>query len=632
MKNIIVGTAGHVDHGKTTLIKALTGIDTDRLKEEKERGMTIDLGFASLALPNGRVVGIVDVPGHERFIKNMLAGAGGVDVALLVVAADESVMPQTIEHLEILQLLEVKRGVVALTKADLVDSDWIGLVKEDVRQALAGTFLAGSPLVPVASTSGAGLPELLAAIQEACDSAEGRDSSGAFRLPVDRVFTLTGFGTIVTGTLVSGAVNVGDAVEIMPRGLHSRIRGIHIYGRKVERAAAGTRVALNLAGVEVADIDRGDICTTPGALKASNALDLKLSLLSSASRPLKNRTRVRFHIGTAELLGRVVLLDRDELKPGDQTFVQFKSETPAAAARGERFVIRSYSPMVTIGGGVVIEPAARRHRRFDPAALSSLETSSRGSPEELMEQALKQASAGATAAELSRATGLADTQELLAALKEKGAVIALDGGRLLHASVFADLASRISGSLTQFHARNPLKPGMPKEELRSSAAKAFDSRSFAALLAYMEKNGRIGTTDTIVSLPGYRVSLDPEQQKAADKLLGELQKAGFNAPSQEELLRETGLAHAVAKDLLDLLVQRNEVVKLAEDLYFHAAVVVQAEQMLRDHIAKHGSITVSRFRDLTGSTRKYAVPLLEYFDSKRVTRRVGDERVLAKTK
>ena len=630
MKNIIVGTAGHVDHGKTTLIKALTGIDTDRLKEEKERAMTIDLGFAYLTLPNGQVVGIVDVPGHERFIKNMLAGAGGVDVALLVVAADESVMPQTTEHLEILQLLEVKRGVVALTKADLVDSDWIEFVKEDVRQALSGTFLADSTMIPVASTTGDGLPELLAAIQEACNSAEGRDSSGAFRLPVDRVFTLTGFGTIVTGTLVSGTVTVGDAVEVMPRGLSSRIRGIHVYGQKVESAGAGTRVGLNLAGLDVADIVRGDICASPGTLQASSMLDLKLSLLRSAPHPLKNRNRVRLHIGAAELLGRVVLLDREELRPGEQTFVQFRSETPASGARGDRFVIRSYSPMVTIGGGVVVDPTPRKHRRFDAAALSSLETSSQGSPEELLEQALKHAAAGTTAAELKKATGLADTQQLLTLLKEKGSVIELNGGRLLHASIFAGLLSGMREVLTRFHARNPLKPGMPKEELRHTAAKAFDSRSFAALLARMEEAGQIAATDTIVSLPEHQVSLDAEQQKAADKILQELQKCGFNVPSQEDLLQKTGLPPAIAKDVLDVLIHRGEVVKAAEDLYFHAAAVEKAEQMLRAHFEKHGSITVSQFRDLTGSTRKFALPLLEYFDSKKVTRRVGDERVLAK--
>ena len=629
MKNIIIGTAGHVDHGKTTLIKALTGIDTDRLKEEKERGMTIDLGFASLQLPNGQSAGIVDVPGHERFIKNMLAGAGGVDVALLVIGADESVMPQTTEHLEILQLLEVKRGVIALTKADLVDPEWIEVVKDDVREALAGTFLADSPIIPVSSTGGAGLPELVAALQEACGGVEARDASGPFRLPVDRVFTLTGFGTIATGTLVAGTVKVGDSVEVLPSGLRSRVRQLQVYGQKVESAAAGTRVALNLVGLEVADLRRGDICATPGTLKASSMFDLKLTLLKSAPRPLRNGTRVRLHVGTAELLGRMTLLDRDEMKPGDQTYAHFRSEIRAVAARGDRFVIRSYSPMVTIGGGVILDPVARRHRRFDAAVLSALGTSSQGTPEELVEQALKESPAGMAVSELNKTADVADTQGLIDSLKEKGKVIEL-GGRLMHASVLAQYTSSVRESLARFHARYPLKPGMPKEELRNTAAKAFDSRGFAALLAYLEKNGEVSTSDTAAYLPGHQVSLSPQQQTAADKLLTELQKAGFNVPPPEELLRGSGLPTPAAKDILDLLVHRRDVIKVAENLYFHSATVEKAERMLRDHLEEHGKITVSQFRDLTGSTRKYILPLLEYFDSKRITRRLGDERVLVK--
>lgn len=628
MKNITIGTAGHVDHGKTALVKALTGIDTDRLKEEKERGLTIDLGFASLVLPNGESVGIVDVPGHERFIKNMLAGAGGVDAVLLVVAADESVMPQTVEHLDILQLLEVKRGVAALTKADLVDSDWVEFVKEDIRKALSGTFLADAPIIPVSSTTGEGLPELLAALQDVCEGIEPRDASGAFRVPVDRVFTLTGFGTIVTGTLVAGTVTVGDAIEVLPSGLRSRARQLQVYGHKVESASAGTRVAMNLGGLEVADLDRGDICATPDTLKPSSILDLRLTLLKRAPKPLKNAARVRLHVGTAELLGRLALLDRDELKPGEQTYAQFRSEVPTAAARGDRFVIRSYSPMITIGGGVIIDPVARKHRRFDPSVIAALDTSTRGSPEELIEQILKGSAAGMTAAELSKTSGIADVQEPLDSLKQKGLLIELAGARLIHSHMFSQHASRIRDSLARFHARNPLKQGMPKEELRNTAAKVFDTRSFTVLLAHLEKIGEVTTSGTAVHLPDHRVELSAQQQAAADRLLAELQKAGLSVPSCDGLLQKSGLPPAQAKEVLDLLVQRDEVVKVAEDLYFHRATVEQAERMLRDYLAQHGKITISQFRDLTGSTRKYILPLLEYFDSRKITRRLGDERVL----
>ncbi|HET6456081.1 MAG TPA: selenocysteine-specific translation elongation factor [Armatimonadota bacterium] len=608
MKSITIGTAGHVDHGKTTLIKALTGIDTDRLKEEKERGMTIDLGFASLDLPNGTHAGIVDVPGHERFIKNMLAGAGGVDLALLVIAADESVMPQTIEHLEILQLLEVKRGVIALTKPDLVDADWIEVVIEDVRKALAGTFLADAPITPVSSTTGLGIPELLAAIQEASEGGEARDSSGPFRLPVDRVFTLTGFGTVVTGTLVAGTVKVGDAAEIRPKGLKTRVRQVQVHGRKVDTASAGSRVAMNLAGLEVAEIERGDVCATPETLKASRLFDLRLTLLKSA-KPLKSGTRVRFHIGTAELLGRLTLLDRDEIKPDDQAFAQFRSESPSAAARGDRFVIRSYSPMTTIGGGVIIEPNARRHRRFDAAAISVLETSAKGSPEELLEQELKQSATGKTSS----------GTELIESLKQKGKVIELPGGRFIHASVLMGHEEKIRATLQAFHEKNPLKLGMPKEELRITAAKVFDSKGFSSLLDYMAQAGEVSMTDTSVSLAGREISLTREQQSTADRILGELRKAELNVPSPTEL---------GPRDILDLLVQRGDIIKVTQDLYFHRETIEQAERTVRDYIASNGKITVSEFRDTTGSTRKYALPILEYFDSRKITRRMGDFRVL----
>lgn len=628
MRNIIIGTAGHVDHGKTTLIKALTGIDTDRLKEEKERGMTIDLGFASLTLPNGQKVGIVDVPGHERFIKNMLAGAGGVDLALLVIAADESVMPQTVEHLEILQLLEVKRGVVALTKADMVDHEWLDAVIDDVRSSLSDTFLKNSPIIPVSSTAGTGLDSLLDALQTTCEDVQTRDTSGSFRLPVDRIFTLTGFGTVVTGTLVSGTIHVGDPVDILPNGLHSRVRQLQVHGHKMEAASAGTRVAINLAGLDVPDIERGDVCATPDTIKASNAFDLKLSLLDNAPKPLKNRSRVRLYIGTAELLGRLTLLDRDELKPGDTGYVQFKSELPAAALRGDRFVLRSYSPMLTVGGGVVLDPTAKRHKRFDEATIMNLDTSSRGTPEELLEQELRSSSAGIP---IRGITHIDDSDALLLSLKAKNKVVELDGGLLMHAAVISSYAESFRDVLIQFHKKNPLRPGMPKEELRASTAKSIDLKVFASIISFMVKEDILSSSNTLVSLHGIEPNLTPDQKLAFDSIITTLRDSEYNPPSLDDLIVRSGLQQAIAIQLIELLNYRGDITKVAEGMYFHTDVLRSAEKSVRDFLSENERITVAQFRDLTSSSRKYALSLLEYFDEKRVTKRVGDERMLLKS-
>lgn len=627
MKNIIVGTAGHVDHGKTTLIRALTGVNTDRLREEQERGMTIDLGFASLTLPNGQRIGIVDVPGHERFLKNMLAGAGGVDVALMVIAADESVMPQTTEHLEILELLEVKRGVIALTKADMVDEEWLSVVQDDIRAALADTFLSDAPMVPVSGVTGMGIPDLIDALQTTCETVEARDASGPFRIPVDRVFTLTGFGTVITGTLVSGTIRVGDPVEVQPSGLESRARQIQVHGKKVDQAEAGSRVAVNLAGLEIADLARGDVVSSPGALKESSVVDVRLTLLGNAPHPLKNRTRVRFHAGTAEILGRLTILDRDELKPGEQAYAQFRAETPSAVSRGDRFVIRSYSPMVTIGGGIVIEPNARKHKRFDEGTIDSLETASKGTPEELLEQALRQAPAGIASQELLRKVEVSEVSALLESLKDAGKAVALDGGRLIHTSVLSQYASAMRDVLSGFHMTHPLRPGMPREELRTAAGKGLESKVFASVLAQLQSRGELTVSDASVRLTGFEPTLTPAQQSASDALAHTLLDTGLNVPDADEFLRGTGLPQTEAKEILDLLASRGEVVKIAEGIYLHASTVEQAESTVRKFIEENGKLTVSQFRDLTGTSRKYAVPLLEYFDSKRITRRIGDERV-----
>ncbi|MCL6520184.1 MAG: selenocysteine-specific translation elongation factor [Armatimonadetes bacterium] len=632
MKRIIIGTAGHVDHGKTTLIKALTGIDTDRLKEEKERGMTIDLGFAMLNLPNGLRVGIVDVPGHERFIKNMLAGAGGVDVALMVIAANESVMPQTMEHLDILRLLDVKHGVIALTKVDLVEPEFLEIVKEDICSRLANTFLEDAQIIPVSVMTNVGIPELLSALEDVCSRVPQRDSLGPFRVPIDRVFTVTGFGTVVTGTLVSGTVRTGDAAEILPKGINTRIRGIQVHGQKVEAAEAGSRVALNLAGVELPDIERGDVCATPGILKASKLLDLKLTLLKNIPKPLANRARVRFHIGTAEVIGRIVLLDRDEVGAGEEAFAQFRAETPVVAMKNDRFVIRTYSPMLTIGGGIIIESSARRHKRFDESVIALLEETSSGTPFATIEQILKRADAGITPAEIIKSSELTslDIQELLEKLKAAGHVIELESGRLFHASVIASYADKIYKSLVDYHSRHALKLGMQKEELRRTACKLLDNKTFTALLTKLMNEGKINMSEALISLPDYSPKLNSKQQAACEFIISELRRTGLNAPSDDELLQGTGLPIVEAKEIMELLVHRGEVIKITDGLYLHPSVVSQAEKLIREYLEKNGKLTVAQARDILGSSRKYIIPLMEYFDKKRITRRLGDERILLK--
>jgi selenocysteine-specific elongation factor len=625
--HIIIGTAGHVDHGKTTLIRALTGIDTDRLKEEKERGMTIDLGFASFTLPGGRKVGIVDVPGHERFLKNMLAGATGVDVVLLVIAADEGVMPQTREHLEILELLEAGKGVVALTKSDMVEEDWLALVEDDVRAALKSTFLRNAPVVRVSGTTGAGVKELADVLAALVADTQAKSSSGPFRLPVDRVFTMTGFGTVVTGTLVSGVIRVGDAVRVLPQGIETRVRQIQVHGAKEQEAQAGTRVAVNLAGVEMTDVERGCVLVPPGYLAASPRIDAFIRMLPDAPKPLKSRARVRLHIGTAEHIGRLNVLGAGEIPAGAEGYIQFISETPTVAARGDKFVLRSYSPMRTIGGGTVLDPNPPKHRPSDRRVIDTLETRRKGEPSDLLEDALLIAPGPVALKDAAVRVGVSEQEAktLVDGLGEAGKTILLEGNRVIHSVVFSALASRIAGALEEYHRSNPLKAGMPKEELRASLGRGMDLKSFVAVLGEMERLGQVTASENTVRLPGHEVRLTDDQKRAADAIERVYRESGFNAPTSEEGMAQGG---PNARNVFQYLVESGALVKIDEGLFLHRETVAQAEATLRKHLSDGGKITVSEFRNLTGSSRKYVVPLLEYFDTKRITRRIGDERVL----
>lgn len=626
-KHLILGTAGHVDHGKTTLIKAMTGINTDRLKEEQERGLTIDIGFAHLRLPSGRIIGIVDVPGHEKFLKNMLAGASGVDIALLVVAADEGVMPQTREHLEILDLLETRQGVIALTKCDLVDNEWLDIAEEDVRNAIETTFLKDARIVRVSGTTGEGVAELIAEIDRLADTAKQRSSEGPFRLPVDRVFTMTGFGTIVTGTLVSGTLRVGDPVTILPQGLQSRVRGLQVHGKKQELVEAGSRTAVNLVGVEVAELERGNVLVPPGYLQASTTLDASVTVLPDSPKPLSNRTRIRLHIGTAEAIGRVLILGGEEIVQGSKGMVQLRLEEPVVAARGDRFVLRFYSPTKVLGGGIVLDPTASRHKRNDTSVIERLQRALQGNPDDVVLDVLAASETGLIKPEIVRKSGLSE-QEIATALKRLAdeSRVVEHGGRWLARTAYEGIAARIRTTLNAYHSSNPMRSGMPKEELRAQFGSRMDPKGFQAVIALMAASGEIVASENTVRLSSHTPTLDERQQKILSSISTDILNAGVNPPLVGELVQKYG---PETREMLSFLIERGELVKVTPDLLFHSRVIRQTEEALRHYLQTNGRMTVAQFRDLVGSSRKYVVPLLEYFDAKRVTRRVGDFRMLA---
>lgn len=632
MEHLVIGTAGHVDHGKTMLVKALTGVDTDRLKEEKERGISIELGFAPLRLPSGRSASIVDVPGHERFIKNMLAGVGGIDMVLLVIAADEGIMPQTREHMDIINLLQIQRGVVALTKIDLVDKDWLELVREEVGEFLKETNLRDAPVVEVSSLTGQGLDKLLEAIDRVAGEVAKRPATGSVRLPVDRVFSITGFGTVATGTLWSGTLHLGDPLVIMPQGISTRARSLQVHGQKVVEARAGQRVAVNLSGVEVGEISRGSVLASPGSLVPSYRLDVRLYLLKSAE-PLKNRTQARLHLGTAEIICRVVLLDREELPPGETALAQLELREPTVAVRGDRFVIRSLSPMRTIGGGQVIDPVAPKHRRLRPQVIASLLTKERGAPEEQILCHLQGRRAFHTAEELAQASGMEKNTVLqsLQALTKKGLVrhIAADNqAYYLAREVYLDWAEKVHRLLKEYHREFPLREGLPKEEMRSRLFPQTNSKQFHHLLLAMEEDGLVKLAAQEVALPGFTPKPTPQQQEQINALVDLYREKKFQPPAWEEASRQVGMAEPLSQEILQYMLKKGLLVKVGEELYFHPECLAMARQAVVDYLKEKGEITVGEARDLLHTSRKYALPLLEYLDREKVTRRVGDKRVL----
>ena len=631
MKHVIIGTAGHVDHGKTSLIQALTGTNTDRLKEEQERGMTIDIGFAALRLPDGTIAGIVDVPGHERFLKNMLAGISGVDVVLLVVASDEGLMPQTIEHLNILRLLDVSNGVVALTKMDKVEKEWTDVVEEDVRSHLKDTFLADSPIIRVSSTTGKGIEALKKALMAAVSRSAARNASLPFRLPVDRVFTRPGFGTVVTGTLVAGTIRTGDIVEILPQKITARVRGLQIHGNKASEAEAGCRVAMNLAGVEIESIERGAQVVLPGALSATYTFDAALKMLPDAPKLLEDHERVRVHIGTAEILGRMRLLDaRNEIAPEEKVYIQFRGETEFVCGRGDRFVIRSYSPMTLLGGGIVLDAHPERHRKDDVQTLKDLQAKERGTPEDLVETALQRCPVGLIRSELTSLTGIpVDViEKTLGKLIKDGKVTVLPHDRLILLPILIPMTGRVATILRDYHLKFPLKPGIPREELRVMLGKQVDSKAFNSFLSYWHHQHLIASEGTTVRQADFKVELNEKQQFALLRIEEFYQSCGIATPALEEVAKELNISSEAVVALLKVGLDTNKFLKVEDGVYYHVETVKNLKQLAQDYLKEHQNLTVGDFRDLTHSNRKYALQALEFLDSIRFTRRAGDTRSL----
>ncbi|TMF60893.1 MAG: selenocysteine-specific translation elongation factor [Chloroflexi bacterium] len=621
--SFVVGTAGHIDHGKSTLVKALTHIDPDRLEEEKRRGMTIDLGFAYLQLPSGRRVGIVDVPGHQRFLKNMLAGVHGMDAVMLVVAADEGPMPQTLEHLAIIDLLAIQHGVVVLTKADLVDAAWLSLVRDEVAGLLRGSSLQGAPIVAVSGTSGDGLDELRMALDAQLGQTTPRPDVGRPRLPVDRSFAMAGFGTVVTGTLVGGALRQGEELVVLPGERRVRIRGLQQHNRPVEEARPGSRTAVNLSGVDHSQLRRGHVLALPGSLPVSRRLDARLLVLPNAAQPLRHRQRLLIYHETAEAMVELSLLEGDELRPGEQGWSQLYVTSPMVALDGDRFILRIPSPALTVAGGVIVDSAPRRHRRRDAVVLSELGLRERGDPGTAVVLELGKHAWGLSDGDLGRRLGgtreqLADT---LAPVAGRGAIRRL-GSRWVTHEQWERLSARVTTALAAYHQGQPLRSGMPKEELRSRTG--IPVELFNPALTALMGDGVVVERNGEVAAAGHLSGLTPEQESAASAFLADLELQPFNPPPLAELVRR----HQLPPSLVQYLVTQGRIVRVNEDTVFARSAYDDAVGRLRAHLSEHRTLTVAAARDVLGSSRRYVLPLLEWLDAQKITRRVGDDRIL----
>ena len=629
MKQIVIGTAGHIDHGKTALVKALTGIDCDRLKEEKERGITIELGFAHYRFGDDLLAGIVDVPGHERFVKHMVAGAWGIDMVLFVVAADESIMPQTREHLDICELLGVKRGIVAITKKDLVEPEILELVQEEIQDLVKGSFLEGAPVVPVSSMTGENIDLLKEHIKRVADEIQERSRAGIFRLPVDRVFTIRGFGTIVTGTCISGQIRLGDEVEIYPTARRARVRNIQAYHEDADGAAAGQRVALNLQGVEKQEIERGTLVGRPESLLLTSRIDATFRYLKLPFKAIRNGSILRFHVATTQVEARLVLLDRKSIEPGDEVFLQFIFMEPAVVLPGDRYILRGSYSVQTLGGGIILDILPKKHaiktgdlaRTFSMLREGSIADRAeyhitKGTYEGMRRETLavllgtEENAIGAQITELARS--------------EKAVPI---GRTLVHSNYFSDYKVRLHEILREFHARNPLKVGISKEELRTRLPRV-EPQIFQVALEDLLKTDQLELEKDKVFLKGVARTADKSVGQQEEQILKKLQRSGLTPPTVTELSADMNIKEGSLRDMLGKLAHENRIAKIKGDMYFHAGVIEELKKKVVDHLQKHKEMVPSDFKNMTGVSRKYMIPLLEYFDETRLTIRTGDKRVL----
>ncbi len=633
---LVLGTAGHIDHGKTALIKAMTGVDTDRLKEEKERGITTELGFTHLTLPSGTEIGIVDVPGHEKFVRHMVAGASGLDCVLLVVAADEGVMPQTVEHVQICRLLGVKKGLIAITKKDLVDEEMLELVREDIRDLIQGTFLEGAAMYPVSSVTGEGIPELIQAIETITGEIRARETDQIFRLPIDRVFTMKGFGTVITGTLISGELHTGDEIEILPSGRRCRVRGIQVHNQPVEVSFAGQRTAVNLQGIEKRDVQRGEVLVHPGTLSHTHRLDGYLTLLSTAEHPILHASTHRFHIGTALHLARIFLMDAEELGPSEEGFVQFVFSDPVIALPGDRFVIRGSGRIQTLGGGEILSIHPPRRKRGAAVTLSTLRLLKDGTDRERVLFFVRESGMnGISFPRLMEVTNLPNTTLkgiLGEALQVRDILrIEVTPPVFLHHDLIADLSARMEATLKSFHASHPLEKGIEKEVLRSQLAQEADKKLWDHLLAALCRDGKKFTLEKeTVRLTSHEGTVDPVFQKTIDAVDRALKRGGTHPPTLKELSASFGKPTNELKKILAYLMKKGACVKLTEEIFMAREAYEEIKQTSIEFLKKNGEMTVQSFKDLTGLSRKFAVPILELFDKDRVTLRIDQKRILRK--
>ncbi len=629
-KSVIVGTAGHIDHGKSALVEALTGTHPDRLEEEKRRGITIDLGFAFLE-EDGVRFGFVDVPGHERFVSNMLAGAAGLDLVLLVIAADESIKPQTREHFDICRLLGVKRGVVALTKSDLVDTDTAGLVRLEVEEYLRGTFLQDAPIVSVSARTRAGLPELKRELHGVALDVRGKDAAHHFRLPIDRAFPIKGFGSVVTGTLISGSVCGGDEVELLPECKLLRVRGVQSGGKAVESATAGQRTAVNLAGIEHTALKRGMVLAAPGKFRGTRRIDTRLELLPSAPK-LKQRGKVHFHAGTSETVADVFLFGRNELALGQSAFAQLRLEEEVLVLPGDRFIVRQFSPVTTIGGGEVLDALARRPLQRDMGRVAFLETLESGDKMEILSSMAERSLGGVALQEIAARTGWLDQEirdvagKLTASGRTKNVAEPL---LLIPAKAFEETRQKIAARVERFHKENPLLPGISREDLRASLGRRVRGETYRTALEELVAQKKLELQGELVKRAGASITLEPEEARAKEQIETAFAVAGLTVPAVKEVLSKLPVEAKRAEKILQMLLRDKSLVRITPELIFHRDALAHLKQRLSAYKKTKGDrISVPVFKELTGITRKYAIPLLEYLDRERVTRRAGDERVI----